>query len=266
MPPLLKEERQKLTLEVLKQREQVTVSELSERFDVSEVTIRRDLRELAERGKLRRAHGGALAVSSSPPAPPVIQRMDHEEHVKERIGETAATLIQDGDAVFIGSGSTTAYVARHLVNHKDITVVTNAINVANELAVAENVTVVVTGGMMRHSELSLIGHIAEQSLKEVRVDKVVIGIPALSLNAGLTNDYLPEVMTDRTIIEMAPELILVADNTKFSKVASAYVAPLERVTTLVTDEGTPTSTLSTLKGKGIQVIVATDTQPEQKDR
>ena len=109
---------------------------------------------------------------------------------------------------------------------------------------------------MRASELSLVGHITEQSLREVRVDKVMIGIPAISLEAGLTNDFLPEVMTDRTIIEMAPELIVVADHTKFGKVASAYVAPVERVTTLVTDVGADPAFLSRLREMGVRVIVA----------
>lgn len=109
---------------------------------------------------------------------------------------------------------------------------------------------------MRASELSLVGHIAEQSLREVRVDKVIMGMRAISLEAGLTNDYLPEVMTDRTIIEMAPELILVADHTKFGKVASAYVAPVERIATLVTDTETDPQTLISLRQLGIQVVVA----------
>jgi DeoR/GlpR family transcriptional regulator of sugar metabolism len=135
-------------------------------------------------------------------------------------------------------------------------VVTNALTIATELAAADGVTVVVTGGMMRASELSLVGHITEQALREVRVDKVIMGMRAISLQAGMTNDYLPEVMTDRTIIEMASELILVADHTKFGKIASAYVAPVERVTTLVTDLETDPETLTYLRRMGIRVIVA----------
>jgi len=135
-------------------------------------------------------------------------------------------------------------------------VVTNALNVATELSTAEGVTVVVTGGLMRASELSLVGHIAEQSLREVRVDKALMGMRAISLEAGMTNDYLPEVMTDRTIIDMAPELILVADHTKFGKIASAYVAPVERITTLVTDAEADPQTLTCLRQLGVEVIVA----------
>jgi DeoR/GlpR family transcriptional regulator of sugar metabolism len=252
----LKEERQQQILEAVQSNRQVTVAELSCHFGVSEVTIRRDLRELADQGVLRRAHGGAVAAAPASSEAPVIRRMIQAESCKECIGRAAAALVSDGDSVFIGSGSTTTYVAQHLVDHQSLTVVTNALTVAIELASAEGVTVVVTGGVMRESELSLIGHIAEQSLREVRVDKVIIGIPAINLEEGLTNDYLPEVMTDRTIIEMAPELILVADHTKFGKVASAYLAPIDRVTTLITDLETDPKMLAQLENIGIRVVVA----------
>ncbi|MCP4594144.1 MAG: DeoR/GlpR transcriptional regulator, partial [bacterium] len=242
--------------ETLRDNQQATVVELSHGFGVSEVTIRRDLREMAERGVLRRAHGGAVAAAPAPPEPPVIQRMVRAQNCKECIGRAAAALVSDGDSVFIGSGSTTAHVARYLVDRRDLTVVTNALNVAIELASAAGVTVVVTGGMMRASELSLVGHITEQSLREVRVDKVIMGMRAVSLEGGMTNDYLPEVMTDRTIIEMADELILVADHAKFGTLASAYVAPVERITTLVTDPGIDSETLSAFGEMGIRVIVA----------
>jgi DeoR/GlpR family transcriptional regulator of sugar metabolism len=252
----LKEERQQRILEIARDSRQVTVADLSNRFDVSEVTIRRDLRDLAEQGVLRRAHGGAVVAVPAPPEPPVVHRMGRAENCKECIGHAAAALVSDGDSVFIGSGSTTTHVARHLVERRDLTVVTNALNVATELATAEGVTVVVTGGMMRASELSLIGHITEQALREVRVEKVILGMQAIDLEAGMTNDYLPEVMTDRTTIEMAPELIVVADHTKFGKVASAYIAPVERVTTVVTDAGIDPDKVARLEAIGIQVIIA----------
>jgi len=252
----LKEERQQLILETLKDSRQVTVAELTSRFDVSEVTIRRDLRDLAAQGALQRAHGGAITVTPAPPEPPVVQRMAQGQSCKEHIGRAAAALVTDGESVFVGSGSTTAYVARGLLDRNDLTVVTNALTIATELASAKGVTVVVTGGMMRASELSLVGHIAEQSLREVRVDKVIIGIPAISLEAGMTNDYLPEVMTDRTVIEMASELIVVADHTKFGKIASAYLAPIERITTMVTSSGIDLEMIEYLKGLGIHVILA----------
>lgn len=256
MADLLKEERQQLILESVKDNRQATVVELSRRFDVSEVTIRRDLRELAAQGVLRRAHGGAILAVAVAPEPPVVQRMGWAEHCKSCIGRAAAALVADGDSVFIGSGSTTAHVARHLMGRRNLTVVTNALTIATELASAEGVTVVVTGGLMRPSELSLVGHITELALHELRVDKVIMGMRAISLEAGMTNDFLPEVMTDRTIIQMAAELIVVADHTKFGKIASAYVAPVERVTTLVTNPETDPQLLARLRELGIRIIVA----------
>ena len=255
MASLLKMERQQLILETVRETRQITVDDLSQRFNVSEVTIRRDLREMDGQGVLRRAHGGAVAAISELPEPPVVQRMAETENCKACIGRSAARLVSEGDSVFIGSGSTTAHVARNLMNHQGLTVVTNALNVATELAAAVGVTVVVTGGVMRASELSLVGHITDQALREVRVDKVIMGMRAISLEAGLTNDYLPEVLTDRTIIEMAPELIVVADHSKFGKVASAYVANVDRMTTLVTDADADPETLTQLRKIGIRVIV-----------
>jgi len=252
----LKNTRQRKIVEDIQINDQATVTELSLRFDVSQVTIRRDLQELADQGLLHRVHGGAFAISRSAPELPVFQRMRKTEHCKVCIGQAASTFVSDGDSVFIGSGSTNVYVARHLTDRKNLTVITNALTVATELASSGSITVVVTGGVMRPSELSLIGHITKQALGEVRVDKIIIGIPAISLEHGLTNDYLPEVMTDRTIIQMAPELILVADHTKFGKVGSAFVAPLTRVTSLVTDSEADPEMLTRFEDMGIQVIVA----------
>lgn len=255
---LLKEERQRLIGEVVRQNGMATVAELSEKFEVSEITIRRDLAELSDRGVVERAHGGAIALTSQVQGdePPVVQRMAMLRHCKEAIAGAAAELIGNGESIFIGSGTTTAYLARRLTGRQGLTVVTNALTVARELAIADNVTTVVTGGMMRHSELSLIGHIAEISLREVRVDKVFLGIPAVSVEHGLTNDYLPEVMTDRAIIQMTQQLIILADHSKFGKTGSAYVAPIEQVSVLVTDSETDLSQISRFQQHGIRVIRA----------
>ncbi len=255
---IVKQGRQQLILEALRDNWQVTVAELSRRFGVSEVTVRRDLDELAARGVLLRAHGGA--VIKAPPESPVRQRMNEAREYKEAVGRAAARLVGDGESIFIGSGTTTGCMVRHLWDRKNLTIVTNGINVATDLATAEDVTVVVTGGMMRPSEMSMVGHIAELSLREVRVDKAFMGARAFSLDEGITNDYLPEVVTDRTIMEMAPQVILLADHTKFGKVASAYVAPVEWITTLVTDWETEAEAVTRLRDKGMQVIIAEDMQ------
>lgn len=254
---LLKEERQKLILDALQDNNRVTVPELSARFGTSEVTIRRDLADLASKGKLLRAHRGALRLIPAPPEPPVVQRFSLVQTEKEQIGRAAAALLEEGDSIFIGSGSTTAAFARCLVGMRRLTVVTNALNVAVELAaVPGEWTVVVTGGVVRAAELSLLGHLAEQSLTEVRVSKVFLGMQAISLEGGLTSDHMPEVMTARRILDMAPDLIVLADHSKLGTTAAAFIAPLERISILVTDSGADPAFLSQARARGLRVIVA----------
>ena len=252
----IKNERLQYILDTVRQHGKTTVAELSERFGISDITTRRDLKELEEQGVIRRAHGGAVYAVKKQEEAPVIQRMLANQAEKEKIAVAAAQLIQDNDSVFIGSGSTTTIVARHLRDRQNLTVVTNAISVVVELASYGNVTVIVLGGMLRAGELSMVGHITEQALREVRVDKVIFGMRAVDVRAGLTNDYLPEVMTDRAILDMGSNLILVADHSKFGQIASAYVAPVERVTTLVTDDKTDPHILEQIHQLGVKIMIA----------
>ena len=147
-------------------------------------------------------------------------------------------------------------MARHLKGKKGLTVITNALNIANELAEEQDITLIVVGGLLRHSELSMIGHIAEQTLQELNADKVIMGMRALSLSEGLSNDYLPETMTDRAIISFAPEVILVIDYSKFDKVSTALVAPVTYVSKIVTDDQAPPEIVAELRDLGIEVILA----------
>ena len=257
MESLLKEERQQQILEALQENNRVTVPELSNRFGTSEVTIRRDLADLASEGKLQRTHRGALKVVPAPPEPPVVQRLSLEQTEKEQIGRAAAALVEEGDSIFIGSGSTTSAFARCLTGLRRLTVVTNALNVAVELAaVSVDWTIIVTGGVVRPAELSLLGHLAEQSLPEVRVNKVFMGMQAISLEGGLTSDNMPEVTTTRRIFDMAPELIVLADHTKLGKTAAAYIAPLTRMMILVTDCKADPLVIQQLRNQQIRVILA----------
>jgi len=256
---LLKEERQRLILEALHENKKVTVQELSLRFGTSEVTIRRDLQELASSGMLRRAHRGAILVAPAPPEPPVMHRMTLEQHAKDSIARCAASLVSDGDSIFVGSGSTTAYLARHLASRKNLTVVTNALNISADLALAtENITTVVTGGVVRAPELSILGHITELTLEEMRVARVFMGMQAISIEGGLTTDHMPEVTTTRKIIDMAPELTVLADHTKLNRMAAAFIYPVTRMTQLITDAGADAHFLARLEELGIHVFIAED--------
>lgn len=257
MAAYLKEERQQLILETIQHDKKVTVTELSQQFGTSEVTIRRDLQELAATGQLVRTHRGALAARPAPPEPPVVRRLQLDRNIKERIGHLAAELIKDGNSIFIGSGSTTFFLATSLVGKKNLTVTTNAISIAHELsASSEDITVVVVGGFLRKSELSLLGHIAELSLPEIRYDKVFMGMQAISVIDGLTTDHLPEVMTTRRIIENGRELIVLADHNKLGKTAAAFIAPIQVMHTLITDDQSDADLIQELRNAGIQILLA----------
>jgi DeoR family transcriptional regulator of aga operon len=253
---LLRQERHREISQLIRENGKATVVELSRLFRVSKSTIRRDLEQLDEHGVIQRAHGGALVAEHTAPEPPVIQRIVEKAEEKRRIGRAAADLVLDGESIFIGSGTTTLEVARNLADRENLTVITNALNVANVLAGHSNVTLVVVGGLLRHSELSMLGYIAEQAIKELNADKVVMGMRAIDTDYGLTSDYLPETMTDRAIIQSGRQLILVADHSKLGKVSTALVAPTTALHTLVTDSAASMNFVAKLRELGVQVILA----------
>ena len=156
----------------------------------------------------------------------------------------------------MGSGTTVLEVAKELHNRKELTVVTNSLPVLNILSRDKNISVIALGGILRESELSFIGHITEQALGEIRVDKVIIGIHAIHLEHGLTNDYLPETMTDRAILNAGNEVIVVADHTKINIVSTALVAPINSINKLITDRGSPPDFITSMKHLGIEVVLA----------
>jgi DeoR/GlpR family transcriptional regulator of sugar metabolism len=239
---------------IVKQR-QVTTNEVCVTFDISEATARRYLDMLAESGSILRIHGGAIAVNQAPPEPPVLQRSQWQTAEKTRIALAAATLIDSGDTVFISSGTTAYAVAQQLRERHDITVVTNSLPVMQCLA-DSSVHMIALGGMFRQSESSFIGHLAIQSLAELRMNKIIFGIRGIDIVQGLTNDYLPETMTDRAILSAGKRVIVVADHTKLGRSAPAFVAPLSAVDTLVTDSNADNTVCSAITAIGVRVIQA----------
>jgi DeoR/GlpR family transcriptional regulator of sugar metabolism len=137
-----------------------------------------------------------------------------------------------------------------------LTVITNSLPVVNVFAGLKNINVICLGGMLRDSELSFIGHITEQALAEVRADKVFIGTRSISLEHGLTHEYLPETMTDRAILKAGQEIIVVADHTKFGRAATVLLAPLESIHTIVTDKQTPQDFLDAVQQRGLHVVLS----------
>ena len=249
-------ERQKQILARLNKRGRLSVAEIVEHFAISEATARRDLGSLASQGRAQRVHGGAIASDQAPPELPILERQGEEPDEKARIGRRAAELVMPKETVLLGSGTTVLELARNLRNRRDLTVITNSLPVLNMLAGLDGIAIIALGGMLRRTELSFIGHISDLALAELRADKVIMGARGISLEQGLTSDFLPETMTDRAILKIAREVIIVADHTKINRISSALLAPLSRIDKLVTDKRAPRAFVAALRKRGIEVLLA----------
>jgi DeoR/GlpR family transcriptional regulator of sugar metabolism len=201
-------------------------------------------------------HGGAIAIEKAPPEMPMLQRQVDQIAEKKRIGALAASRVKDRETVFLGSGSTVLEVARNLKERQNLTVITNSLPVVMLLSDYVNITIVCIGGLLRASELSFIGHIAEQVLAEVRAERVFIGVRAINITEGLTNDYLPETLTDRAILNIGEENIVVADHTKFGRTSTVRLVPISQIHTLITGIETPVEILNEINRNHIHVFTA----------
>ena len=236
----------------------VTVEALSEMLKVSPSTIRRDLQRMEQQGLIQRHYGGAVAKTEivAMPEPPFAQRQSQQVLEKSRIGQIAAALVQDCETVLMSGGTTTQEVARHLRSRRGLTVITNALNVANLLVDSSTQTLVVTGGEIREGEMDLVGPLSTSALRSLRADKVILGMTGLHPKFGLTLDDLREAEIAQSMIKCAPELIVVADHTKLGRLAPSLVAPISAMSILVTDQGAPEDILDDLRVLGVRVELA----------
>ncbi len=248
-------ERQGRLLSWIEERQRASVPEISAQFAVSLATARRDLETLSEQGKVQRVHGGAVAVRRAPPEPPVVQRSAEQVEEKQRIAAAAAALVGDGETIFLSSGTTVMEVAVCLRQRYDLTVFTNSLSAVNVLSGAPGVTVNVLGGTLRASEASLIGPLTIQALATLRSLRVIMGIRAMDLEEGLTNNYLEESLVDREILRIASETIIVADYSKCERVSTVFVAGLNVIDLLITDDKAPPPFVAALREQGVKVQV-----------
>jgi DeoR/GlpR family transcriptional regulator of sugar metabolism len=258
---MLQAERRSEILEILREEGRVTVPELCERFHVSEMTIRRDLRDLDREGMLRRVHGGAIYSLGRSYEPPYQLRSTDSTEAKQAIGRAAAEMIFDGDSIALDIGTTTIEIARSICDKRNLTIVTAglpiAFEIASTLSLNSDVRLILTGGIVRPGELSMIGHLAHHVYREFHVDKAFIGIGGLTLEAGLTEYNLEDALVKRPLLGSANQVIVVADGSKFGRTTFVTVGPLSAVDMVITDETAPNDMVQALQDMGIQVIVAT---------
>jgi DeoR family transcriptional regulator of aga operon len=230
----------------------VGVGDLAGELGVSPATVRRDLRLLEDQHLLTRTHGGAVAHGVLYELPLRYRSARHGEQ-KLRIAREAAARITEGTAVGLTGGTTTTEVARALVATPRLTVVTNSLSIASELAVRPNLKLVVTGGVARAESYELVGPLAESSLAGLNLDVVLVGVDGISARAGLTTHHEVEAHTNRALIDRASVVIVVADSSKLGVVAFAQICELGRITELITDEEAAPAAVRELTAEGIQV-------------
>ncbi|NIN64770.1 MAG: DeoR family transcriptional regulator [Anaerolineae bacterium] len=253
---MIPEERRQQILHLIQTQGSVSVADLCIRFDVSEMTVRRDLADLERAGLLRRVYGGAVNAQGRSYEPPFLTRAGKHQAEKERIGQAAATFINNGDSLALDVGTTTLEIARHLEGKQNLTIVTPSLHIAKVLANQPSMRLMLTGGILRPSELSLIGHLAEKAFREFYVDKLFLGIGGIDFKAGLTEFNLEDALVKRAMLASAKECLVVADASKFGNIAFAAVAPLSAVHKIVTDSAVGSGIVSRLEEMNIEVILA----------
>lgn len=245
-------ERLSAILEELSSDGTVGVTELVGSLGVSAATVRRDLELLEQQKLLARTHGGAVAQGVLYELPLRYKSARHQDE-KRRIATAAARLVEDGAAIGLTGGTTTTEVARAVIERERLTVVTNALNIASELAIRPNLKLVVTGGYARTESYELVGPLAEQSLAGLNLDVVFLGTDGISAEAGLTTHHEVEAHTDLALIDRARRVVVVADSSKIGRVAFAQICRVERVHALITDADADPRLVAGLREAGVEV-------------
>ena len=253
---MLNEERRRAILDSLKRDGRVLVLELAKRFETSQVTIRKDLEVLHAQGLVHRTHGGALPAGDGALEDPTLlekEKLHHKE--KLRIAAAAARMAQEGQVVILDSGTTTTEIAKALRNFRNLTIVTNAVNIAAELS-GSAIDVILTGGTLRKNSFSLVGPIAEETLHGLNADLLFLGVDGFDVHYGLSTPNLLEAKVNRVMVQVAKRKIAVCDSSKFGRRSLSLIVPPSALDEVITDRGIPQSEARALRKAGIEVTLA----------
>lgn len=241
-------------LEELDTNGQVNVNELSAALGVSEVTIRNDLDKLEKNNLLVRAHGGAFKANNV--ALPVTEKKKINLEVKRRIGKYAISLINEDDSIILDSGTTTFEITNNLGGFKRLTVISNALDIVNNLAQYENLEVFMPGGYLKEFSMSLVGPMAERNLRQLYCNKLFLGVDGIKTGHGIFTHHMEEAYLNQIMIEIAEEVIVVADSSKFEKSGLAFICGFDKINAIITDNGLPEAKREELRKNNVNVIIA----------
>jgi DeoR family transcriptional regulator, aga operon transcriptional repressor len=252
---VLNEERRRAILHLLQRDGRVLVADLAKGFDTSQVTIRKDLEILQAQGMIHRSHGGALPARDGALSDPTLREKEklHRQE-KLRIAEAAASLVKEGQVVILDSGTTTTAIAHALRRFRHLTIVTNAVNIAADLA-GSGVEVILTGGSLRTNSFSLVGPIAEDTLRRLNSDLLFLGVDGFDVHYGVSTPNLLEAKVNRVMVEIAKRKVAVCDASKFGRRSLALIATPKDLDQVITDRGAPKSDVKALQKAGIEVTL-----------
>lgn len=252
---MLPSERHEKLIELLASKNIVTIPEFMAVFNVSVETVRRDLSILEKQGKIEKVYGGAKLKEISYAEPSMEKRMISRLQQKEWIGKKCCEFINDGDCIFIDSGTTLYYIAKHLTNKKNLTVITNSIPVVNEL-MNTDFDIIIIGGMIRQSERSVVTHDYLFDFSVLSIQKSFLCAGGVSVENGVTDYNMQEVITRKKIIERSKQIFVVADSSKFGCDVTIGVTPLSKIDYIITDSGLNKSLASRFNKYKVKLVLA----------
>jgi DeoR family transcriptional regulator of aga operon len=253
---LLTEQRRRNLLDLVDQNGQVTVADLVKRFSISAVTVRSDLDALASIGAIVRSHGGAVRRLEATQDYPLRTKETLHHTEKVRIGKAAAELVRAGETIILDSGSTTVEIARHLKKLKlpSLTVITNALNIAAELADHAGISLMMIGGLLRPISCSFVGPQAEAMMNDFHADRLFLAVDGFDLENGPSTPDVLEAQLNNVMIRSAKEVNVVADFSKLGRRSVSKIGPIDRIRRLITDKRAAPEFTEGLRKKGIEVI------------
>jgi DeoR family transcriptional regulator of aga operon len=252
---MLSEERRREILELLQTEGRVLVGDLSKRFRTSLITIRKDLEFLHHQGQLERTHGGALPLRTGALYDRTLgekERLHRQD--KLRIAAAAVRILRPGQVVILDSGTTATAIARACRQFRSLTIITNATNIAEELA-GTSVEVILTGGTLRKNSFSLVGPLAEESLRRLSADILFLGVDGFDVRYGLTTPNLLEARVNRVMAEAARRTIVVCDSSKFGRRSLSLIMPVSAVHETITDRKVLKQDLKALRAAKVDVTL-----------
>jgi DeoR family transcriptional regulator, aga operon transcriptional repressor len=253
--PMLIEERRQHILSLIQKNGRVLVDELSSTLDLSKITIRKDLDYLQSKDLIVRTHGGALPAHAGTLSDPTIQEkkeLHHEEKV--RIAKAAAAMVSEGQCIILDSGTTTTEIARAILSFRSLTVITNALNIAADLA-RSDFEIILIGGTLRKNSLSVVGPLAEDVLKEMHADIVFLGVDGFDIEIGLTTPNVLEARVNRAMVKAAQKVVAVCDSSKFNRRSLSLIVGTSSIHHVITDSKLGADDVKSIRDAGIEVTV-----------